>query len=299
MKQFTFNELPTVRESKIVAVGVGDSGNNIINYMINEKTSGIELIIANTDEQNSYESLRQTLEGADVIFVVVGLGGTTGTVKASSIAKIAKDVGALTIGITSKPFSFEGHKRRGIAEAGLTTLKSECDSVVVIPNDKLLSIIDPKAQIKVSFKIVDGVFSRVINAIAGVIIPSGENDINLDFADLQTIMIHRGVAVIGIGEHQGNSAAHEAINDAMKFAMVDGLTMQDASGVVVHFNMHSEFHFMELSVAMEVVQRSVGESTEVIFATTTDESLPLDFIRVTVIATGVEKIPMVAANNVY
>lgn len=298
MELFSIKESSALTQARIVAVGVSGSGSNIINYMGKAQNSGIELIIANMDAQDHYESLRETLSGADVVFIITGLGGVTGTVVALIIAKIAKEVGALTIGVVSKPFCFEGQKRTEIADKGLEALKRIADSVVVIPNDKLLSNIDTKLGIKECFKSVDSVFARVIYAIAGVIIPSGENDINLDFADLQTIMIHRGVAVVGIGEHQGNNPAYEAINDAIKFAMVDGLTMKNASGVVVHFNMHSEFHFMELSAAMEVIQQSVNESAEVIFGTTTDESLPLDFIRVTVIAAGVEKIPMVAANNV-
>ncbi len=299
MEQFTITESSILTKPRIVAVGVGDSGNKIIDYMCQEQNSGIELIIANTDEQDYYESLRETLVGTDVVFIVTGLGGITSTATAPIIAKLAKEVGALTIGVASKPFSFEGRKRLKLAEEGLRTLITECNSVVIIPNDKLLSIIDPKLGIRDSFKTVDCIFARVINGIAGVIIPSGEDDINLDVADLLTIMIHGGVAIIGIGEHQGENAAYEAINDAMKFSMADDLTMKDASGVLVHFNMHPELHFMELSAAMEVIHKSVDESAEVIFGTTTDESLPLDFIRVTVIATGVEKIPMVVANNVY
>jgi cell division protein FtsZ len=276
MELFSIKESSTLTQARIVAVGVSGSGSNIINYMGKAQNSGIELIIANMDAQDHYESLRETLSGADVVFIITGLGGVTGTVVAPIIAKIAKEVGALTIGVVSKPFCFEGQKRTEIADKGLETLKRIADSVVVIPNDKLLSNIDTKLGIKECFKSVDSVFARVIYAIAGVIIPSGENDINLDFADLQTIMIHRGIAVIGIGEHQGKNAAYEAINNAMKFTMADGLTMKSASGVLVHFNMHPEFHFMELSAAMEVIHKSVDES-----------------------AAGVEKSFMLVANNVY
>lgn len=299
MEKFTITELNTLQTPQIVAVGVGDSGKNIIDYMANQNTLGIELIIANTGEQDYYESLRETLEGADVVFIVTGLGGISSTAIAPLIAKLANEVGALTIGIVSKPFSFEGRKCLKLAEEGLRTLNSECNSVVVLSNDKLLSIIDPKLGIKDSFKIIDSIFARVINGISGVIIPSGENDINLDLTDLKTIMIHRGVAIVGIGEYQGENAAYKAMNAAMKFATVDGLSMKNASGILVHFNMHPEFHFMQLSAAMEVVHKSIDESAEVIFGTTTDDSFPLDFIRVTIIATGIEKIPMMAANNVY
>lgn len=296
MDQFTFDKLPTLRESRIVAVGIGDSGSNIINHMINEKLSGIELTIAN---QNSYEDLRAFLTGTDVIFIVTGLGGNTSTVNAPIIAKLAKEVGVLTIGIVSMPFSFEGRKRREMAERSLETLKNECDSVVVISNDKLLSIIDPKCKIKESFRIVDNVFANAIKGISGVIMPSGNDDINLDFSDLQTVMAHRGVALIGIGESQGQNAAYEAINSAMELAMIDSMLMQNPSGVLVHFDMHQDFDFMKISATMEVIHQRFDESVEVIFGTTTNVNLPANFIRITVVAAGIEKIPMKAANNVY
>lgn len=295
MEQFTFDELPTVRESRIVAVGVCDSGNNIIKYMMNEKISGIELIIANTDKQDSYESLRETLVGADVVFIATGLGGITSTATAPIIAKLAKEVGALVIGILSKPFHFEGNARLRLAKQGLESLKSECDSVVVIPNDRIPNI-DANRPLNECFKLIDGVFSRVINGIAGVIVGSGENDINLDIVDLQTIMTHHGVAVAGIGESKGDKAALEAINNAIEFAEIDGTSIKSASGVLVHFTMHPEFYFMKLADAMDVIHNSVNVSADVIFGTTTDESLPLDFIRVTLIA--VEKSQMVGVSNV-
>ena len=282
--------------SRIVAVGISGSGSNIIKNMMNKKIPGIELIIVETDEQNSYESLRQTLEGADVVFLIVGLGGITGIYTAPIIAKIAKSVGALTISVVSKPFTIEGSNRLGNAEEALEKLNRVTDSMIVIPNDKLLTLMNPDWPLDDAFIFIDDVVARVINGISGVILHSGEEDINLD---LETIMTHQGLAGVGIGEYQGNNAAYEAINDAIKFPMVDGVSIENASGILVHFSMHPEFHFMELSAAMEVIHKSVAERADVIFGTTTDKSLPLDFIRVTIIATGIEKIPMKAANNVY
>jgi cell division protein FtsZ len=293
------DETSILRISRIVAVGISGSGSNIIKNMMNKKIPGIELIIVETDEQNSYESLHQTLEGADVVFLIVGLGGITGIYTTPIIAKIAKSVGALTVSVVSKPFTIEGSNRLGNAEEALEKLNRVTDSMIVIPNDKLLTLMNPDWPLDDAFKFIDDVVARVINGISGVILPSGEEDINLDYIDLETIMTHQGLAGVGIGEYQGNNAAYEAINDAIKFPMVDGVSIENASGVLVHFSMHPEFHFMELSAAMEVIHKSVAEHADVIFGTTTDKSLPLDFIRVTIIPTGIEKIPMKAANNVY
>lgn len=289
----------TVSIPRIVAVGVGDSGSKIINNMIKEMSYGIEMIIADTDEANNYGSLRKTLEGADVVFLIVGLGGTTSIYVAPIIAKIAKSVGALTIGVASKPFTIEGETCLANAEEALEKLTKNTDSIVVIQNDKLLSIMNEEWLLPEAFQFVDGVFERVLKGISGVILRSGEEDINIDYTDLRTIMTNHGFASVGIGEYQGNNAAYEAINDAIKFPMVDSVSIKNASGVLVHFSMHPEFHFMELSAAMEVIHKSVGERADVIFGTTTDKSLPLDFIRVIVIATGVDKSPMLAVNNVY
>lgn len=332
MEPFSIEESTTLTGARIVAVGVGGGGGNMIGYMLKEQIPGIELIIANTDAQvleqgsaatkiqlgakltkglgagmkpevgkesalESYEDLARALEGADIVFVAAGLGGGTGTGAAPIIAKCAKDVGALTIAVVTKPFSFEGKKRLKLAEDGLQELKNESDCIVVIPNDKLLSIIDPKLGIKESFKIVDSVLARAVSGTSGVILASGDNDINLDFADLQTVMSHRGLALMGVGEYKGENAAYEAIKNAIESPLLDNMSVNGALGVLVHFSMHPEFPFMELSAAMDVVHNSVDESADVIFGTTTDESLAKDFIRITLVATGFEKKAAQGINN--
>jgi cell division protein FtsZ len=332
MEPFSIEESTTLTGARIVAVGVGGGGGNMIGYMLKEQIPGIELIIANTDAQvleqgsaatkiqlgakltkglgagmkpevgkesalESYEDLARALEGADIVFVAAGLGGGTGTGAAPIIAKIAKEVGALTIAVVTKPFSFEGKKRLKLAEDGLNELKNESDCIVVIPNDKLLSIIDPKMGIKDSFKIVDSVLARAVSGTSGVILASGENDINLDFADLQTVMSHRGLALMGVGEYKGENAAYEAIKNAIESPLLDNMSVNGALGVLVHFSMHPEFPFMELSAAMDVVHNSVDDSADVIFGTTTDESLAKDFIRITLVATGFEKKAAQSINN--
>lgn len=332
MEPFSIEESTTLTGARIVAVGVGGGGGNMIGYMLREQIPGIELIIANTDAQvleqgsaatkvqlgakltkglgagmkpeigkesalESYEDLARVLSGADIVFVAAGLGGGTGTGAAPIIAKCAKEVGALTIAVVTKPFSFEGKKRLKLAEDGLQELKNESDCIVVIPNDKLLSIIDPKLGIKESFKIVDSVLARAVSGTSGVILASGDNDINLDFADLQTVMSHRGLALMGVGEYKGENAAYEAIKNAIESPLLDNMSVNGALGVLVHFSMHPEFPFMELSAAMDVVHNSVDEAADVIFGTTTDESLPKDFIRITLVATGFEKKASMGINN--
>ena len=299
MGPYIFENLSELIGSRIVVVGVGNSGKNIINCMIKDKLSGVEFIIANTDIDNGYEDLRSTLKGAALVIIVVGLGGATGTYAAATIAKIAKDVALLTICVVSKPFCFEDERRLYVAEEGLEILKIIADSVVLIPNNKLLPNIDIKFESIECFHNVDSAFARVINGISRVILPSSENDISLDFFDLQVIMHRGGIATVGIGVYQGVDAACKAINNATIFAMVDGIFIQEDSAVLVHFHIHPEFHYKDISVAMEVLQQSLEEGAEVVFGTTTDKSLPLDYVSVIIIGSGVERRELMAVNNVF
>lgn len=324
MEAFSVEETTNVSGAKIIVVGVGGGGGNMIGHMINEGVEGIEMIVANTDAQmldhsktctkiqlgakltkglgagmkpdvgresalESYDDIRNTLEGADIVFVAAGLGGGTGTGAAPVIAKIAKEVGALTISVVTKPFMFEQRKRMKVAMAGLEELKKESDSIVVIPNDKLLSIVDRNMGVKDSFRLVDSVLSQAVSGTSGVILASGANDINLDFADLQTVMSHRGMALMGVGTHQGENAAYEAIKSAIESPLLDNMSINGAMGVLVHFHMHPDFSLIEMNEAMNVIDESADEDADVIFGTTTDDTLELDYIRVTLVATGFEK----------
>ncbi len=329
---FIIEESTRQTGARIVAVGVGGGGGNMIGHMINEGVDGIELVVANTDAQvldssvantkiqlggkltkglgagmkpsvgkdsalESYDELRTALDGADIVFIAAGLGGGTGTGAAPIVAQIAKEVGALTIAVVTRPFKFEGGKRAKLAEKGLDDLKSECDSIVVIPNDKLLSIIDKRLGMRESFKIVDSVLAQAVSGTSGVILSHGENDINLDFADLKTVMNHRGMALMGMGEHQGENAAYEAIKAAIESPLLDNMSINGAMGVLVHFHMHPEFPMMEMSEAMEIVHESADGDADVIFGTTTDEAMPIDAIRITLVATGFEKDLNPGVNN--
>lgn len=296
MGSFTINESAITQDNRIAVVGFGISGSHIIDTMIKTESKEVEFIAVNAE--SDYENIKNTLENANIVFITGGLGSQMGQTAIPVIGKIAKDAGALTIGVVTKPFIFEGKKRLKIAKETLIELKKVSDSVVVIPNDKLLSIIDPKIMILESYQIVDNILARITSGIIGVLLANGENDINLDIVDLQTIISHRGTALAGIGESKGEKSAYEAIISAVEFAQNDLLSVENASGVMVHFTMHPDFYFMQLSDAMDVIHELVNESADVIFGTTTDETLPIDFIRVTLIATGVEKIKMTAVNNV-
>jgi cell division protein FtsZ len=332
MEPFNIKEASNSNGARIIAVGVGGGGGNMISHMIREGVSGIEMIMINTDAQvlneaentskiqigtkltkglgagmkpaigkdsalESYDEIRSALEGADIVFISAGLGGGTGTGAAPVVAQIAKEVGALTISIVTKPFAFEGRKRLKLAEAGLEELKIESDSIVVIPNDKLLSIIDRRLGMKESFKIVDSVLAQAVSGTSGVILSSGENDINLDFADLQTVMSHKGMALMGVGEFEGENAAYEAIKAAIESPLLDNMTINGAMGVLVHFKMHPDFPLMEISDAMNVVHESAHEDAEVIFGTSTDATVEPNYVKITIVATGFEKEINASTNN--
>jgi len=332
MEPFLIEEASSMSGARIVAVGVGGGGGNMIGHMIKEGVTGIELIMVNTDAQalqdnegvtsiqigskltkglgagmkpeigkesaiENYDDIKSALDGADIVFISAGLGGGTGTGAAPVVAKIAKEVDALTISIVTKPFMFEAPKRLKLAKAGLEELKKESDSIVVIPNDKLLSIIDRKLGIKDSFKIVDGVLAQAVSGTAGVILSNGDNDINLDFADLKTVMSHKGMALMGVGEHEGENAAYEAIKAAIESPLLDNISINGAMGVLVHFHMHPNFPMIETSEAMIVVQESAHEDADVIFGTSTDDTLPENYVKITIIATGFEKDLNSGTNN--
>jgi len=324
MEPFVVEEASNVTGARIIAVGVGGGGGNMIGHMLREGVTGIEMMLVNTDAQvlsedsaaskiqigakltkglgagmkpevgkdsalENYDDIRASLEGADIVFISAGLGGGTGTGAAPIVAKIAKEVGALTIAVVTKPFTFEGKKRLKLAEAGLEELKKESDSIVVIPNDKLLSIIDRKLGLKDSFKIVDSVLAQAVSGTSGVILSNGDNDINLDFADLQTVMNHKGMALMGVGEHEGENAAYEAIKAAIESPLLDNMSINGALGVLVHFNMHPDFPIMEIYDAMNVVNESADDEADIIFGTSTDTNLAENYVKITIVATGFEK----------
>lgn len=311
--------------ANIKVIGVGGGGSNMIGHLIATGTyDGIELAVANTDAQaistslapvriqlgakltkglgagmkpqvgedaalESYEELKKFLEGTDIVFISAGLGGGTGTGAAPVIAKAAKEVGALTVSIVTKPFRWEGRKRSELAEEGYRKLRAESDSIVVIPNDKLLSIIDKNLGLKDSFRIVDDVLVRAVNGVSGVILSHSAGDINVDFADVRTVMNHKGLALMGIGEASGADAAKEAVKIAIESPLFDNMSISGAKGVLVLFYLNPDYPMTEISNAMDVVYDSTDPEAEVIFGTTTDVAVERDKVRITIVATGFEK----------
>ncbi len=322
MELFKINE--SIDGPVIKVIGVGGGGNNMINHIASKGIKDVELIAANTDIQalktskahkkiqlgvkltnglgagmkpeigmkaaeESYEEIKESLNGADLVFISAGMGGGTGTGAASVIARAAKEVGALTIGVVTKPFPFEGPKRRRLAENGTNELKAEANSIVVIPNEKLLSIIDRKVGRREAFALVDDVLYKAVSGISNMVISYGENDINVDFNDLRTVMSHQGLALMGMGEDQGENAAFNAIKKAIESPLLDNLSIDGAMGVLVHFTMHEDYPLAEIDEGMNVVYEKADEDADIIFGTTTDNSLSPDEIKVTIVATGFEK----------
>ncbi len=311
--------------AKIVVIGVGGGGSNMIAHLIATGTyKDIMLIVANTDgqalksstaknkirlgekitggrgagmkpevgkqaAQECVEVIKNMVTGADIVFISAGLGGGTGTGAAPVIAQIAKDSGALTVSVVTKPFSFEGRKRARIAEEGLKELKAVSDSIVVIPNEKLIGFIDKNAGIKESFKEVDNILAKAVNGISSMIINYGENDINVDFADLKTVMNHRGLALMGIGEATGVNAATVAVENAIASPLFDNVSINGAMGVLINFECHPDYPLLEITNSVSIVESMADEDADIIFGKCTSTNTPTDHVKVTIVATGFEK----------
>lgn len=322
MSNFTVEENKSIYGAKIKVVGVGGGGGNMVNHIIRVNPNlNIDLIVANTDAkalenslahtkiqlgekttkglgagmrpevgkaaaEESYDEVKSALETSDIVFIGTGLGGGTGTGAAPVVAQAAKDIGALTVAVVTMPFMFEGKKRRKLADCGLEELRKESDSIVVIPNDKLLTLIDKNAGIKESFEMVDEVLARAVNGMSTIVLDSGKSDINLDFADVRTIMSHRGLALMGVGEANGEDAAQEAIKNAIQSPLLDNMTINGAFGILVHFRISPSCPLTDIYNAMSIIHEAADEDAEIIFGTTTDDKIEDNKVEVTIIATG-------------
>ena len=322
MSNFTVEENKSIYGAKIKVVGVGGGGGNMVNHIIRVNPNlNIDLIVANTDAkalenslahtkiqlgekttkglgagmrpevgkaaaEESYDEVKSALETSDIVFIGTGLGGGTGTGAAPVVAQAAKDIGALTVAVVTMPFMFEGKKRRKLADCGLEELRKESDSIVVIPNDKLLTLIDKNAGIKESFEMVDEVLARAVNGMSTIVLDSGKSDINLDFADVRTIMSHRGLALMGVGEANGEDAAQEAIKNAIQTPLLDNMTINGAFGILVHFRISPSCPLTDIYNAMSIIHEAADEDAEIIFGTTTDDKIEDNKVEVTIIATG-------------
>mgnify|MGYP003370925226 FL=1 len=308
----------------ITVVGVGGGGNNTIRHLKNKGTfSSIRLMIANTDLQHmhnspvsnhivlgrkltkglgagmkpekgkqaaeeSYDDIKQALQGSDLIIIPAGLGGGTGPGAAPVFAKAAQETGALTIGVVTKPFAYEGSRRAKLAEEGLKELHEVCDSIVVIPNTKLLSVIGKNTGYKESMSYVDDVVARAVNGISSVILNNSDEGINVDFEDLRTVMSHRGLALMGIGEGQGENAADDAITNAIHSPLFDNMSINGSMGVIVNYEFNSNFPFVAISESMAIIQEAARDDADIIFGTMPRDDFEMDKVRVSIIATGFE-----------
>ena len=305
--------------AKIKVIGVGGGGNNAVNRMVEAQLKGVEFIAVNTDRQALYTSkaehkiqvgekltrglgaganpevgkksaeeskdeILKVLEGADMVFVTAGLGGGTGTGAAPVVAQLAKEMGILTVGVVTKPFAFEGKVRMKNAEHGIKELKSKVDTLITIPNDRLLQIVQKNTSMLEAFSIADDVLKQGIESISDLIAAPGL--INLDFADVQSIMKEKGLAHMGMGRAQGENRAIEAARQAIQSPLLE-TSIKGAKGVLLNITGGANLGLFEINEASTLVQESCDAEANIIFGATIKEELK-DELMITVIATGFE-----------
>ena len=296
---------------KVLCVGIGGYGCDAISHISKSKLLDIEFIAMDTDPiplsevddvmrmqissqylngfsnefiYASHDEVKSLFQGADLIFIVTKLDGSTATKATPIIAKIAKEVAALTITFVAMPSIIDNSQKPSNTDGGIKRLrdydikriKRECDAVVLIQEEELLTFLDKN------------IIGTAINGIMGVLLTTGDNDITLAFEDIQTVMRHNGEATISVGEYEGENAADKAMNEAIN--NLSNISLSKVTGILVHFSVHPDFPIMELGEAMEIVNESIHEEADVIFGTLTDEILSKDFVRVTMIATGFERL---------
>ena len=307
--------------AKLIVVGVGGGGCNALNNMVEAGIQGVEFIAVNTDIKSlsqckapvkiqigtklteglgaganpevgkkaaleDVDKIKDHLKGAHMVFITCGLGGGTGTGASPVIAEIAREVGALTVAITTKPFAFEGKDRMVQSENGVTQLKSRVDSLITIPNQRLLSIGGKHMTIMEAFLKADEVLLNAVRSISDLIVGSGH--VVVDFADVKTIMSERGMAIMGIGEAQGESRARDAAQKAISSPLLEDISIHGARGVLINVTGNTDMTLMEVSEASTLIQEQAHEDAKIIWGLVYDPSMQ-DSIRITVIATGFEE----------
>jgi len=304
--------------ARIKVIGIGGGGGNAVNTMISSKLTGVDFIVANTDVQSieasrasvkiqlgekitkglgaganpeigrraaleDQERIQGYLSGADMIFITAGMGGGTGTGGAPIIAKVAREVGALTVGVVTKPFIFEGKKRMGQAEEGIRELKEHVDTLIVIPNQRLLSIAAKTTTMLEAFQKADDVLLQAVRGISDLIITPGL--INLDFADVRTVMAEMGLALMGAASASGENRAVEAAQKAISSPLLEDISIHGARGVLINITGGPDLCLYEVNEAATMIQEEAHEDANIIFGAVIDERMK-DEIRITVIATG-------------
>ena len=315
---------PVETFARIKVVGVGGSGGHAISRMIDAKLKGVEFVAINTDAQDLHhnkapekvhigknltkglgagmnpdvgrqaaeenrDEIQEVLKGADMVFVTCGLGGGTGTGAAPIVAETAKELGALTVAVVTKPFAFEGAQRRAIAEEGYENLRERVDTLITIPNDKLLQIIDKKTTLINSFKIVDDVLRQGVQGISDLITKPGI--VNVDFADVKAIMSDSGSALMGIGIGSGENRAADAAKAAINSPLLE-LSIDGAKGVLFNVSGSNDLTMLEINEAANIITESIDPNAKVIFGAVVDETIRKGEVQITVVATGfdVEKV---------
>ncbi|MEI6399937.1 MAG: cell division protein FtsZ [bacterium] len=303
---------------RIKVIGVGGSGKNALNHMINSKIKGVDFIAMNTDTQDLHNSLAEAkihigknltkgqgagmnpdvgrraaeetkaeiqdvIKGAHMVFIASGMGGGTGTGAAPIVAKAAKEQGILTVAVVTKPFSFEGNQRMRLAEQGIAELEKEVDAIIVIPNDRLLSIASKDMGFKQAFAMCDEVLRQAVEGISDLITIPGQ--LNLDFADICAVLRDAGTALIGVGTAGGEDRARKAALDAINSPLLD-ISINGARGVLLSIAGGDDLGILEINEAAKIVTESVDKDAKVIFGTTFDDRLKKGEIKITVIATG-------------
>ena len=306
--------------ARIKVIGVGGGGGNAVNRMITEKVKGVDFIVANTDRQalnsskastkiqlgpnltkglgagskpevgekaaqESEEAIKKVLEGADMVFITAGMGGGTGTGAAPVVAKLAKDSGALTVGVVTRPFSFEGPRRGKYAVEGLEKLKSNVDTLIIVANNRLLEMIDKKTPMMEAFKEADNVLRQGVQGISDLIVTPGY--INLDFADIKTLMSNQGAALMGVGSSTGENRATEATKKAISSPLLE-LSIDGAQHVLMDITGSEDMAMYEAQEASDVIKQAAGTNVDISFGMSLDKNMG-DEVRVTVIATGIDK----------
>jgi cell division protein FtsZ len=314
-----FTYVDNEKSAKIKVIGVGGAGGNAINNMIRSGLQGVKFIAANTDAQaleiskadfriqlgdsiteglgaganpqigrdaalENAEQIRNALRDSHMVFITAGLGGGTGTGATPVIADICREMGALTVAVVSKPFSFEGKKRGLIAEQGLAELKKVVDTAITIPNDRLRALASKKATLMEMFMKADEILLHAVKGITDLIMMPGL--VNLDFADVRTTMSKAGMALMGIGISAGENRALEAAEKAISHPLLEDISISGAKGVLMNITASSSMEFEEVAEASERIHKEVGDEAEIFWGTSVDESLG-DEMRVTVIATGI------------
>jgi cell division protein FtsZ len=304
--------------ARIRVVGVGGSGGNTVNHMVNSNVQGVDFIAINTDAQDLHKSkarkkihigktltrglgtgmnpdmgkqaaeetreeIQDALKGSDMVFITCGMGGGTGTGAAPVVAKLARELGALTVGVVTRPFAFEGQQRIRLAEQGLTELRKAVDASIVIPNDKLLAIVSRETGIKNAFAMCDDILKQAVEGISDLITKTGI--INVDFADVRAIMQNAGSALMGIGMAVGDKRAENAARAAINSPLLE-VSITGAKGVLFSIAGGDDLAMLEVQDAANVITEAIDPEAKVIFGAITDESLKKGAVRVTVIATG-------------